>query len=126
MRDQKTEDAMTLRRTPSTPSARKCRGVQPWRAWLLVAAAVGLTPAAARAVESPEAYSDRDIPAALGSAVILSDADAAAQKGTGLGVLAPSIGLLQGPAVRLWDELKVQPQGGQSATVTITIGRPGQ
>jgi len=115
---------MTPGRTPNTLRAGKSRGVRAWRAWLV--AMVALAPVAARAMEAPKAYSDRDIPAALGSAVILSDADAAAQKGTGLGIPTPSIGPLQGPAVRLWDELKVQPQGPQSGTVTITIGRPGQ
>lgn len=114
---------MTPVRSTNSLSGRMLRGVTAW-AWLLAAVA-GFAPMAARAMDAREADPDRDVPAALARVAMLSNADAAAQKGTGLIIPVPSIGLLQGPPVRLWDELKVLPQTAPSGSVTITIGRPG-
>lgn len=103
--------------TPLCPPSTLLRGA-------VLLAALACAPVAALAMDARDP--DHEIPAALSRVAMLSNADAAAQKGTGLILPVPPISVLQGPTVRLWDELKVLPQAAPSGSVTITIGRPGK
>lgn len=90
---------------------------------LVVGLLAALLPATAWA--APEPASDHRIAMALRASAVLSDTEASAQRGTGLILPAPGAPrLLDGPPVRLWDEIRAQPSAGPGA-VTIIIGPPG-
>lgn len=97
--------------------------------WVL-ATLTCLAPYAARAAvpdsaSQPRSSRERGVAAALGPALI-SDTEAAAQRGTG-SPPAPAPPLPgTAPTIRLWDELKPSSGAAQSGTVTVNAGRPGR